>query len=60
MTKEEYDLEVSKIEKELGYTLEEAESCGCYMHPESCEKCWNLGWRIGGIGLNEKSKGDAS
>lgn len=47
MTRED---QIRAIEKELGYTEEDAENCSCYASPSGpCAKCWSLGWRIGGI-----------
>lgn len=42
--------QIRAIEKELGYTEEDAENCSCYANPNGpCANCWSLGWRIGGI-----------
>ena len=38
---------ITEIEKELGWTEEDASMCGCYIRPEPCENCWTLGWRLG-------------
>lgn len=38
---------ITEIEKEVGWTEEEASMCGCYMREEPCENCWSLGWRLG-------------
>ncbi|WP_460044172.1 hypothetical protein [Pseudomonas sp. S2_H01] len=47
MTEEE---QIQAIEKELGFTREDAEQCSCYANPNGpCANCWSLGWRIGGI-----------
>ncbi|MEX2901350.1 hypothetical protein AB3967_08470 [Pseudomonas rhodesiae] len=39
---------VEEVEKEVGWTEEEASQCGCYARPEPCERCWSLGWALGG------------
>lgn len=50
-----YQEEVEKIEKEIGWTEEEASNCGCNSHPNGpCQNCWSLGWRIGGIVIDEQ------
>lgn len=51
-----YDEKVRKIEKEQGWTLDDAADCGCNMREEPCDRCWNLGWAIGGIEHKPKSK----
>ncbi|MCK8669410.1 hypothetical protein M1M11_31490 [Pseudomonas azerbaijanoccidens] len=44
------EAQIRAIEKELGYTEEDAENCSCYANPNGpCANCWSLGWRIGGI-----------
>ncbi|HCF0216069.1 hypothetical protein ACEOIM_06115 [Pseudomonas aeruginosa] len=44
------------LEKSLGWTREEAESCGCNFHPDGpCSNCWSLGWGIGGIEVEARS-----
>jgi hypothetical protein len=39
---------VEEVEKEVGWTEEEASHCGCYMAPGPCDRCWALGWALGG------------
>lgn len=42
--------QIQAIEKELGFTREDADNCSCYANPNGpCANCWSLGWRIGGI-----------
>lgn len=53
-----YAEEVAKIEKELGWTEEDAGNCGCNSHPNGpCANCWSLGWRIGGIQPDNETRG---
>lgn len=50
MSQPSYEDKVAQIEKDLGWTEEEASNCGCNSSPEGpCANCWSLGWRIGGI-----------
>lgn len=51
-----YEEEVKKLEVLLGWTLEEAADCGCNCREYPCDRCWNLGWAMGGIGEREKLK----
>lgn len=39
---------IEEVEKELGWTESEASNCGCNMRDEPCERCWSLGWALGG------------
>ncbi len=39
---------VEEVEKEHGWTEEEASQCGCNMREEPCNRCWSLGWALGG------------
>lgn len=48
-----YDEQVKRLEIQHDWTLEEASDCGCNMREEPCDRCWNLGWAIGGI--NERT-----
>ena len=50
---------VDEVEKELGWTEEDASQCGCYMQEQPCEHCWSLGWALGGddiIGAEQKTE----
>lgn len=54
------EAQIRAIEKELGYTEEDADNCSCYASPNGpCSNCWSLGWRIGGI-ETAKSKDQCS
>jgi hypothetical protein len=56
MTKEE---QIQAIEKELGFTREDADQCSCYANPNGpCANCWSLGWRMGGIESDEPELAD--
>ena len=39
---------VEEVEKQVGWTEEEASQCGCYAREEPYERCWSLGWALGG------------
>lgn len=49
MTPENYEKAVEAIEKDLNWTREEANDCGCNYREEPCDRCLSLGWRIGGL-----------
>jgi hypothetical protein len=52
-----YDEQVKALEIKHGWTLEEAGDCGCNTRPNGpCERCWSLGWAIGGIEVRAKLK----
>lgn len=51
--------QIQAIEKELGFTREDADQCSCYASPNGpCGNCWSLGWRIGGIEMQPESSSD--
>lgn len=51
-----YDEQVRALEIRLDWTLDNAADCGCNMREEPCDRCWDLGWAIGGITEREKNK----
>ncbi len=56
MTREQ---QIQAIEKELGFTREDADQCSCYANPNGpCANCWSLGWRIGGIETQQESNSE--
>jgi len=44
-----YEQAVAEIEQRIGWTVEDGENCGCNFREEPCDRCWSLGWAIGGI-----------
>lgn len=40
---------VAEIERDLCWTEGDASNCGCNYREEPSDRCWTLGWRIGGI-----------
>lgn len=52
-----YQAAVAEIEQRIGWTVEQGENCGCNFHPEGpCDRCWSLGWAIGGINEKDNSQ----
>lgn len=50
------EAQIRAIEKELGYTEEDAGNCSCYANPNGpCQNCWSLGWRIGGLATSDST-----
>ena len=54
----EYQAEVRRLEVEHGWTVEQGENCGCNGREEPCDRCWSLGWAIGGIKSPAKALGE--
>lgn len=48
---DERQAQIEAIEQRLGWTEHDAINCGCNIREEPCDRCWSLGWAIGGIGL---------
>lgn len=51
LSKEAHAHAVAEIERDLGWSEADASGCSCNFREEPCERCFTLGWRIGGIGL---------
>lgn len=56
LTPEGFIAAVAEIERDLNWTEEDASNCGCNYREEPCDRCWSLGWRIGGIALSRKDQ----
>ncbi len=54
-----YDEKLKALEKLLGWSLDDAADCSCNMREEPCDRCWDLGWAIGGIKERETLKEQA-